>query len=124
MSKTRIVGMSIAILLVGVVLGYGLSVAVPYQLPTQEPRISLSTATARIGEQYTVTLTGFSANTEIYGVTVNENPPRMFLGGTTNPNGELTLTGNAPETSGTWPLIACDQNQNILASATLVVTQP
>ena len=126
MANTRIVGMSLAILVVGVVLGYALSIALPYQLPTstQTPNISLSATTVNAGEQYTATLTGFPANTEIYGITVNENPPQIFSAGTTNENGKLTLTSNAPETSGTWPLIACDKDQNILATATLIVTEP
>jgi len=33
------------------------------------------------------------------------------------------VTANAPETAGTWPLIACDINQNNWATATLTVTQ-
>lgn len=114
--------MSLAILLVGVVLGYSLSIAVPYQLYTQKPNISLSVTTVKAGSQYNATLTGFKANTEIFGMTVNENPPQLFSAGTTNEKGELTLTANAPKTPGTWPLIACDKDKNILATATLIVT--
>ncbi len=122
MSNTRRTAISLAILLIGVTLGYTLSIMVPFQLVTQTPKISLSATTVKAGTQYTVTLTGFPANIEIYGITVNENPPRMFTAGTTNQNGELTLTGNAPQTAGTWPLIACDKDQNILTTATLIVT--
>ncbi len=121
MSK-RLLAMSLAMLLVGVALGYALSMALPYQLSGQKPKISLSATSVKAGQQYTVTLSGFSANTEIYGMTVNQNPPQTFSAGTTNQNGELTLTANAPETAGIWPLIACDKDHNILATATLAVT--
>ncbi len=109
-------------LLVGVALGYGLSIAMPYQLAGQKPKIALSASSVNAGQQYTASLSGFPANTEVYGMTVNQNPPQTFSAGTTNQNGELTLTANAPETAGTWPLIACDKDNNILATATLVVT--
>ena len=94
------------------------------QLPTatKTPTISLSADTVNAGEQYTSTLTGFPANTEIYGWTVNENPPRTFSVGTTNEKGELEVTGNAPETAGTWLLVACDNAQTNWATATLNVT--
>ena len=126
MATTRIIAISLAILVVGVAIGYGLSIAVPYQAltSTQKPNISLSATSIKAGEQYTATLTGFTANTEIYGITVNQNPPQIFSAGTSNEKGELTLTTNAPETPGTWPLIACDSNQKILATATLTVTLP
>jgi hypothetical protein len=124
MANSRIVAMSLAALVIGVALGYGLSIAVPYQLPTsiQKPTISLSANSVKAGEQYTAKLTGFPANTEIYGWTVNENPPRMFSAGTTDEKGELELTPNAPETPGTWPLIACDKDQTNWATATLNVS--
>ncbi len=109
-------------LLVGVALGYGLSMAVPYQLAGQKPKISLSATSVKAGQQYTATLSGFTANTEIYGMTVNQNPPQIFSAGTTNQNGELALTANAPEVAGIWPLIACDKDSNILATTTLIVT--
>ena len=124
MANTRVIAMILAALVVGVALGYALSVAVPYQLPTspQTPTISLSADTVKTGEQYTATLKGFPANTEIYGWTVNENPPRTFSVGTTNAMGELEVTGNAPETAGTWLLVACDKDQINWATATLNVT--
>ena len=124
MANTRIVAICLAALVIGVALGYGLSIAAPYQLPTspQTPTISLSADTVKTGEQYTATLKGFPANTEIYGWTVNENPPRMFSAGTTNEKGELELTANAPETPGTWLLIGCDKAQINWATATLNVT--
>lgn len=115
--------MTLAALVIGVALGYALSVAVPYQLPTsQKPTISLSASSVNVGEQYIATLKGFPANMEIYGWTVNENPPRMFSAGTTDEKGELVLTANAPETPGTWPLIASDKDQINWATATLTVT--
>lgn len=123
MSNNRFVAMSLALLLVGVAIGYGLSITVPYQVRSQEPKISLNKTTVTVGEEYTATLSGFPVNTEIFGISVNNDPPQIFSAGTTNLNGQLTLTSNAPPTSGTWPLIACDKNQNILATATLFVTQ-
>ena len=123
MANTRVIAMTLAALVIGVALGYALSVAVPYQLPTsQKPTISLSASSVNVGEQYTATLKGFPANTEIYGWTVNENPPRMFSAGTTDEKGELELTANAPEMPGTWPLIASDKDQINWATATLTVT--
>ena len=127
MAATRVIAMTLVALVLGVALGYALSIAVPYQLPTtatQKPTITLSSDTVKAGEQYTATLTGFPANAEIYGWTVNENPPRMFSAGTANEKGELELTANAPETPGTWPLIACDKAQSNWATTTLTVTQP
>ena len=123
MANSRIVAMSLAALVIGVVLGYALSVAVPYQLPTsQKPTISLSASSVNAGEQYTATLKGFTVNTEIYGWAVNENPPRMFSAGTTDEKGELELTANAPETPGEWLLIGCDEAQINWVTATLTVT--
>ena len=126
MASTRIIAMSLAVLVVGVALGYSLSVAVPYQSPTstQKSAISLSIGTVKAGEQYTATFTGFPAKTEIYGWTVNENPPTMFSIGTANDKGELEVTANAPETAGTWPLIACNVDQSIWVTAKLTVSQP
>src|SRR4030065_2990098 len=96
--NTRIIAMSLAALVIGVALGYGLSIAVPYQLPTatKMPTITLSADTVNAGEQYTSTLTGFPANTEIYGWTVNETPPRTFSVVTTKEKGELEVKANAP----------------------------
>ncbi|HJW65602.1 MAG TPA: hypothetical protein VJ507_02340 [Candidatus Bathyarchaeia archaeon] len=119
--------MSLIALVLGVALGYALSVAVPYQLPTtstQKPSISLSETSIKTGEEYTATFTGFPANAEIYGWTVNENPPIKFIIGTANDKGELEVTANAPGTPGIWPLIACDVDQNNWATTTLTVTQP
>ena len=115
MAKTRIIAINLAVLVVGVALGYALSIAVPYELPasTQKPTISLSATSVRAGEQYNATLTGFPANAEIYGLMVNENSLRMFSAGIASGKGELKLTANAPETPGTWALIACAKDQNI-----------
>ena len=104
MATSRIIAVGLVALVIGVAVGYALSYAVPYQLPTastQKPAISLSKDAVKAGEQYTATLTGFPANAEIYGWTVNENPPRMFSVGTANEKGELETTANAPETPGT-----------------------
>jgi len=125
MPSNRVIVVAFAALFVGVVLGYSLSIVAPYQLPAStKPTISLSKNTVRAGEQYTVTLTGFPANTEIIGWTVNENPPKSFGAGTTDSNGKLVVTGNAPASAGTWPLIACDKSQSNWVTTTLNVTQP
>jgi hypothetical protein len=73
------------------------------------------------GEEYTATLSGFSANTEIYGWVVNENPPRSFLAGTTDSNGKLVLTSNAPQTPGQWLLCASDKAQTSWANTLLTI---
>jgi FlaG/FlaF family flagellin (archaellin) len=123
MATTRLIAVALAALFIGVALGYTLSIAAPYQLPTSivKPAISLSKSTVAAGEQYTATLTGFPANTEIIGWTVNENPPKTFSAGTTDANGKLVLTGNAPETPGNWPLVACDKDQSNWITTTLQV---
>jgi hypothetical protein len=123
MATNRIIAVAFAALFIGVALGYALSIAVPYQLPTTaKPTISLSKTTVAAGEQYTATLTGFPANAEIIGWTVNENPPKSFSAGTTDATGKLVVTGNAPATAGTWPLVACDNNQNNWVTTSLEVT--
>jgi len=126
MASTRIIALGLVALVIGIAVGYALSIAVPYQLPstTAKPAIALSKTTVKAGEQYTATLTGFPANTEILGWTVNENPPRTFSAGTTNGNGVLELSGTAPETPGTWLLVASDNAKSTWATATLEVTQP
>jgi hypothetical protein len=125
MGSNRTIVMAVAALLVGLAVGYSLSVVAPYQLPTStKPAIALSKNTVNVGEQYTATLTGFPANTEIIGWTVNENPPKSFSAGTTDSTGKLEVTGNAPATAGTWPLIACDKAQDNWVTTTLDVTQP
>jgi len=72
MTSNRIIVVAFAALFVGVVLGYSLSIAAPYQLPTSsKPTIRMSKSTVSAGEQYTVTLTGFPASTEMIGWTAN-----------------------------------------------------
>jgi|SRR3989339_1398482 len=126
MSTTRVVAVCLVALLVGIAIGYALTYAVPFalpSLPTQKPSITLSAESVKIGEEYKAKFSGFPANTEIIGWIVNQNPPQTFEVGTTDGNGELEVTTNAPQTAGTWPLIACDKAQDNWATATLNVTE-
>ena len=127
MSTTRVVAFCLVALFAGIAIGYSLTYAVPFALPsasTQKTSISPSSESVKIGEEYKVKFSGFPANTEIIGWIVNEDPPRTFEVGTTDGKGELEVTTNAPQTAGTWPLVACDKAQNNWATATLNVTEP
>jgi len=120
MVSLRIVAVGLIALILGISIGYAAPLAIP-ALQTPKPAITLSATTVNTGEQYNATLSGFPANTEIYGWTVNENPPRSFLAGTTDGNGKLVLTANAPTTPGKWLLCASDKSQNSWASTVLTV---
>lgn len=117
MKTTYVLGIA----LIAVVAGFALGYFMPYRPPVT-PTLSLSATSVAAGAQYTVMLSGFLANTDIYGWVVNENPPRTFKAGTTNAQGELTVTGEAPQTSGKWPLVACDENYQYWGTAILTVT--
>ena len=110
MISKRIFAVGLIALVVGLSAGYSVPLIVP-SLQTSNPTITLSATTVKTGEQYTATLSGFSANTEIYGWVVNENPPRSFLAGTTDGNGKLVLRSNAPQTPGQWLLCGSDKSQ-------------
>jgi len=117
-----VIAFTILGLVIGLAVGYSISIALPYQSPAQKPSISLSSNTVRAGEQYTATLTGFPANTEIDGWTVNQNVSICFTAGTTDANGKLVVSANAPQTVGTLPLVACDKTETIWAATALTVT--
>ena len=120
MVSSRIVAVGVIALVIGVLIGYAAPYAIPALQPPK-PTIALSATAVKTGEQYNATLSGFPANTEIYGWTVNENPPRSFIAGTTDGNGKLVLTANAPTTPGKWLLCASDESQNSWASTVLTV---
>ena len=109
-------------MVIGLVVGYGVSIIAPFQTQAQKPSISLSSSTIKAGENYTATLTGFPANTEIDGWTVNTNVSICFVAGTTDANGKLVVTASAPITVGTLPLVACDKSQTVWAATALTVT--
>jgi len=117
MKTTYVLGIA----LIAIVAGFAMGYFMPYP-PSVTPTLSLSATSVTAGAEYTIKLSGFPANTDIYGWTVNENPPRTFKAGTTNAQGELTVTGLAPETSGEWPLVACDEDYQHWATAMLTVT--
>ena len=94
----------------------------PFQSPAQKPSISLNSNSVKAGEQYTTTLIGFPANTVIYGWTVNQNVSLCFTAGTTDANGKLVVSANAPQTVGTLPLVACDKSETIWVATYLTVT--
>ena len=122
MSRNGVIAFTLLGLIIGLAVGYSISIALPYQSPAQKPSISLSSNTVKAGEQYTATLTGFPANTEIDGWTVNQDVSECFTAGTTDANGKLVVSGNAPQTVGTLPLVACDKTQTIWAATALTVT--
>jgi hypothetical protein len=117
-----VIAFTILGLVIGLAVGYSISIALPYQSSAQKPSISLNSVTVRAGEQYTATLTGFPANTEIDGWTVNQNVSICFTAGTTDANGKLVVSANAPQTVGTLPLVACDKTQTVWAATALTVT--
>ena len=123
MSRKGVVGFLLLGLVVGLAVGYSISIVVPFQSNAQKPSISLSSNSVKAGEQYTATLTGFPAKTEIYGWTVNQNVSICFTAGTTDANGKLVVSTNAPQTVGALPLVACDKTETIWAVTLLTVTR-
>ncbi len=124
MSKKSVIAFTLLGLVIGLVAGYFASTVLPYQTATaQTPNISLSSNSVASGANYTATLTGFPANTIIYGWTVNENPPSCFTAGTTDANGKLVLSACAPAAAGSWPLVACDESQTHWAVTSMTVTK-
>lgn len=113
----RLFGVAIVALFVGIAIGY----FIPNPAPAK-PTISLSAASVPAGTQFTATISGFPANTEIYGWVVNENPPRMFEVGVTNAQGELTASASAPQAAGLWLLCASDGDYQYWATTVLTVT--
>ena len=122
MNRKGVIAFTLLGLVIGLAVGYSISIAVPYQSNAQKPTISMSSHSVKAGEQYTVTLTGFPANMEIYGWTVNQNVSVCFTAGTTDANGKLVVSANAPQTVGTLPLVACDKTETIWAASWLTVT--
>ena len=122
MSRKGVFAFTLLGLVIGLAVGYSVSIVVPIQSSAQKPFISLSSHSVKAGEQYTATLTGFPANTEIDGWTVNQNVSVCFAAGTTDANGKLVVSGNAPQTVGTLPLVACDKSETIWAATYLTVT--
>ena len=122
MNTKGVVGLTLLGLVIGLAVGYSISIVLPFQSAAQKPSITLSSHSVKAGEQYTATLTGFPANTEIDGWTVNQNVNECFAAGTTDSNGKLVVTANAPQTAGTLPLVACDKTETIWAATYLTVT--
>jgi len=122
LSRKGIIGFLLLGLVVGLAVGYSISIAVPFQTTAPKPTISLSSNSVKAGALYTATLTGFPANTEIYGWTVNQQVSVCFTAGTTDANGKLVVSANAPQTVGTLPLVACNKAETIWAATSLTVT--
>jgi len=122
LSRKGVIAFALLSLVIGLVVGYSISVVVPFQTVGQKPAISLNSNAVKAGGQYTATLTGFPANTEIYGWTVNQNVSQCFTAGTTDANGKLVVSSNAPQTVGTLPLVACDKSETIWVATYLTVT--
>jgi hypothetical protein len=122
LNRNGVIGVTLLGLVIGLAVGYSMSIGVPFQSPAQKPSISLSSHSVKAGEQYTATLTGFPANTEIDGWTVNQNVSVCFAAGTTDANGKLVVSANAPQTVGSLPLVACDKSETIWAATYLTVT--
>jgi len=123
LNKKGVVAFVLLALVIGLAVGYAISIVIPYQSSAQKPSISLSSHSVKAGGQYTATLTGFPANTEIDGWTVNQNVNTCFAAGTTDSNGKLVVTGTAPQTVGTLPLVACDKAETVWAATYLTVTK-
>ncbi len=121
MNGSRVIAFVLIALVIGLAVGYSVSIVLPYQ-SSQKPSITLSPLSLNPGENYTATLTGFPANTVIYGWTVNQNPPSCFVAGTTDSHGKLVVSACAPAAAGTWPLVACDKSQTHWAVSYVTVT--
>jgi hypothetical protein len=121
LNRKGVIGFALLGVVIGLVVGYSISIILPYQ-PVTKQAISLSSNSIKAGTQYTATLSGFPANTNIYGWTVNQETPTCFNAGTTDANGKLVVSADAPATTGTFPLIACDESETIWAVTTIVVT--
>ena len=118
MSRKGIVAFTLLGLVIGLIVGYTISTAAS----TQNPSISLSSKSVKAGGLFTATIKGFPANTEIYGWTVNQDVSECFTAGTTDANGVLVVSANAPQTVGTLPLVACDITETIWVATSLTVT--
>ena len=123
MNRRGVVAIALLCLVIGLAVGYSISIVVPYR-STAKPSISVSSSSVKAGAQFTATLTGFPANTEIYGWTVNQQTPTCFVVGTTDANGKLVVSADAPTTPGTLPLVACNKAETVWAVTSLTVTQP
>ena len=123
MNRRSVIAFALLFLVIGLAVGYSISIVVPYQ-STAKPSISLSSNSVKTGAQFTATVTGFPANTEIYGWTVNQQTPTCFVMGTTDENGKLVVSADAPTTPGTMPLVACNKAETIWAVTSLTVTHP
>jgi hypothetical protein len=122
LSRNQVIAFTLLGLVIGLAVGYSISIAIPYQSPAPKPTLTLNSHSVKAGESYTATLTGFPANTEIYGWTVNQNVSVCFTAGTTDANGNLVVSANAPQTVGTLPLVACDKAETIWVASYLDVT--
>ena len=123
MSRKEVIAFILLALVIGLVVGYSISIVLPYQTG-QKPSISVRPTSVKAGANFTATLTGFPANTKIYGWTVNQNQPSCFVAGTTDANGKLVVSACAPALAGSWPLVACDEAQTHWAVASMTVTKP
>jgi hypothetical protein len=121
LNGNRVIGLMLLGLVIGIAIGYSISIVAPYQSTTSKPSISLSSHSVKAGELYTATLTGFPTNTIIYGWTVNQNFSICFAAGTTDANGKLVLSANAPQTTGRLLLVACNKDETIWVASYLDV---
>ena len=122
MNGNKVIAFTLLGLLIGLAVGYSISIVLPYQSAASKPSISLSSHSVKAGELYTATLTGFPANTVIYGWTVNQNVSVCFTAGTTDANGKLVVSANAPLSTGTLPLVACNIDETVWVATYLDVT--
>ena len=122
MNGSKVIAFMLLGLVIGLAVGYSISIVAPYQSSSSKPSISLSSHSVKAGELYTATIAGFPANTVIYGWTVNQNVSQCFTAGTTDANGKLVVSANAPQSTGTLPLVACNKDETIWVASYLDVT--
>lgn len=120
-SRTRMISF-VAVALVSLLVGAAGGAMYMQVTVRPTPTMTLTASTVQAGKPFTVQLSGFPANTEIYGWTVNEDDPRTFSAGVTDSQGKLEATGNAPLVTGQYPLVACDEDYKYSAMAVLTVT--
>ncbi len=112
----------VAVALIALVIGLAVGYFIPR--PSSSPTIGLSASSVTAGTQFTAMISGFPANVDVYGWAFDKSPPTMFKAGTTDAQGNLNTTGNAPTTPGTYLLCASDKENEYWAQTILTVTSP
>lgn len=89
--------------------GLGAGFAIGFIIPTVmggHSSVKISPNPVAKNATFTSTITGFPANTVLYGVaTINATPWTVFEAGMTDGSGNLVASATAPSVAGTFPMI-------------------